>query len=110
MKLSRYAPLEHPLAHQFQRAIESLTAALAPDSARQYRGTSRYFLIYLGDRSSCRLFVKSVAPRSPHPRLVCPSALTHRPWRRPSTSVAYCFCAAFWRSLPGPHSFPIWLI
>jgi site-specific recombinase XerD len=33
VKLSRYAPLEHPLAHQFQRAIESLTAALAPDSA-----------------------------------------------------------------------------
>jgi integrase len=47
--LSRYAPLEHPLAHQFQRAIESLTAALAPDSARQYRCASRYFLIYLGE-------------------------------------------------------------
>jgi hypothetical protein len=28
VRLSRYAPLEHPLAHQFQRAIESLTAAL----------------------------------------------------------------------------------
>ena len=60
--LSRYAPLEHPLAHQFQRAIESLTAALAPDSARQYRGAARHFLIYLGRRLSCRLFVKSVAP------------------------------------------------
>ena len=47
--LSRYAPLEHPLAHQFQRAIESLTAALAPDSARQYRGAARHFLIYLGE-------------------------------------------------------------
>ena len=55
MKLSRYAPLEHPLAHQFQRAIESLTAALSPDSARHYRGTARNFLIYLGDRSSRRL-------------------------------------------------------
>jgi len=49
VRLSRYAPLEHPLAHQFQRAIESLTAALAPDSARQYRGAARHFLIYLGE-------------------------------------------------------------
>ena len=49
MRLSRYAPLEHPLAHQFQRAIESLTAALAPDSARQYRGATRHFLMYLGE-------------------------------------------------------------
>jgi len=49
VRLSRYAPLEHPLAHQFQRAIESLTAALAPDSARQYRGAARHFLICLGE-------------------------------------------------------------
>lgn len=49
MKLSRYAPLEHPLTHQFQRAVESLTAALTPDSARKYRGTARHFLIYLGE-------------------------------------------------------------
>jgi integrase len=49
VRLSRYAPLEHPLAHQFQRAIESLTAALAPNSARQYRCVARYFLIYLGE-------------------------------------------------------------
>jgi integrase len=49
VRLSRYAPLEHPLADQFQRTIESLTAALAPDSARQYRGAARHFLIYLGD-------------------------------------------------------------
>jgi integrase len=49
VKLSRYAPLEHPLAHQFQRAIESHTSALSSDSARQYRGTARHFLIYLGE-------------------------------------------------------------
>jgi hypothetical protein len=30
-------------------AIEYLTAALAPDSARQYRGAARHFLIYLGE-------------------------------------------------------------
>jgi site-specific recombinase XerD len=49
MRLSRYAPLEHPLAHQFQRATESITAALSPDSARQYRGAARHFLLYLGE-------------------------------------------------------------
>jgi integrase len=49
VKLSRHAPVEHPLALQFRRAVESLTAAQAPDSARQYRGTARDFLIYLGD-------------------------------------------------------------
>ena len=49
MKLCRYAPLEHPLVQQFQRAIDSLTAALSPASARQYRAVARCFLIYLGD-------------------------------------------------------------
>ena len=49
MRLSRYAPLEHALAQQFQRAIDSLTAALAPASARQYRAVARSFLIYLGE-------------------------------------------------------------
>ena len=49
MSLSRYAPLEHPLVHQFHRAIESFTAAISPDSARQYRGTARHFLIYLSE-------------------------------------------------------------
>jgi site-specific recombinase XerD len=49
MKLSRYAPLDHPLAHQFQRAVDSITAALNPESARQYRGAARNFLIYLGE-------------------------------------------------------------
>jgi hypothetical protein len=49
VKISRYTPLEHPLAHQFQRAVESLTAAIAPESHRQYRGAARYFLIYLGE-------------------------------------------------------------
>ena len=49
MRLSRYAPLEHPFVHQFQRAIESLTTAQSPDSTRHYRGVARNFLIYLGD-------------------------------------------------------------
>jgi integrase len=41
--------VDHPLALQFQRAVESLTAAQVRDSARQYRGTARDFLIYLGE-------------------------------------------------------------
>ena len=49
MKLSRHVPVDHPLALQFQRAVESLTAAQVWDSARQYRGTARDFLIYLGE-------------------------------------------------------------
>ena len=34
---------------QFQRAIDSLTAALSPASARQYRAVARCLLIYLGE-------------------------------------------------------------
>jgi integrase len=49
MKLCRHVPVDHPLALQFQQAVESLTAAQVWDSARQYRGTARDFLIYLGE-------------------------------------------------------------
>jgi integrase len=49
MKLSRHVPVEHPLALPFQQAVESLTTGLAYDSARQYRGTVRNFLLYLGE-------------------------------------------------------------
>ena len=48
MNRSRQAPLQHPLADLFGRAVDSLGAALAPDSTRQYRGTARNFLTYLG--------------------------------------------------------------
>jgi integrase len=49
MKLSRHVPVEHPLALPFQQAVESLTTGLVYDSARQYRGTVRNFLLYLGE-------------------------------------------------------------
>ena len=49
MKLSRLVHVDHPLALQFQRAVESITAAQVWDSARQYTGTARDFLIYLGE-------------------------------------------------------------
>jgi integrase len=48
VNLSRRAPLQHPLAHRFTGAVDSLGAALAPSSVRLYRGTARNFLIYLG--------------------------------------------------------------
>ena len=48
MNLSRRAPLQHPLADRFASAIDSLGAALAPASVRQYRATARSFLLYLG--------------------------------------------------------------
>jgi len=45
---SRLAPCAHPLAPLFDAAVDSLGAALAPESTRAYRGTARAFLIWLG--------------------------------------------------------------
>ena len=49
MNLSRTAPVPHPLAARFARAIEALTAPLSPATDRVYRGTARQFLLFLGD-------------------------------------------------------------
>jgi integrase len=46
---TRRPALQHPLAQLFGRAIDSVSAALSPASDRQYRGTARKFLSYLGD-------------------------------------------------------------
>jgi integrase len=48
VKRARRPPLEHPLALIFDRAVESLCAALNPETTRHYRGTARHFLTYLG--------------------------------------------------------------
>src|SRR6266699_1732190 len=53
------------LAHRFQQAIESLTAALTPDSSRQYRGAARHFLLYLGDDCPA-VFSLNQLRRDPH--------------------------------------------
>jgi integrase len=45
---ARRPPLQHPLAPVFDRTVDSLSAALNPDTTRHYRGTSRKFLTYLG--------------------------------------------------------------
>jgi integrase len=50
VNLSRLAPLQHPLADRFERAVGVIGAALSPGTARVYRGTARNFLLYLGDR------------------------------------------------------------
>ena len=65
MKLSRLASVDHPLALQFQRAFESLTAGLQWDSARPYRGTVRNFLIYLGDNHPAVSSLDQLCP-DPH--------------------------------------------
>jgi integrase len=48
MNRVRRPPLQHPLALLFDRAIDSFTVSLSPDTARHYRGTARNFLSYLG--------------------------------------------------------------
>jgi len=47
MKRVGRPPLQHPLAEVFERAVDSITTALNPETARHYRGTARRFLIYL---------------------------------------------------------------
>jgi site-specific recombinase XerD len=41
-------PVEHPLAQHFEQAVDSLGAALHPDTVRHYCGTVRKFLTWLG--------------------------------------------------------------
>ena len=48
MNRVRRPPLQHPLASLFDSAVDSLSAALSPETARHYRGTVRNFLSYLG--------------------------------------------------------------
>jgi hypothetical protein len=48
MNRARRPPLQHSLAPVFDRAVDSLGVALSPESIRQYRGTARNFLSYLG--------------------------------------------------------------
>ena len=49
MKPSRTAPIPHPLAPRFARAIDIISAPLSPGTDRVYRGTARNFLLYLLD-------------------------------------------------------------
>jgi integrase len=49
---ARRPPLQHPLAPAFNGAVDSLSAALNPDTTRHYRGTVRKFLTWLGTAHS----------------------------------------------------------
>lgn len=60
----RPRPFHHPLAADFQRAVESFCAALKPETTRHYRGTVRNFLTYLGAH---------------HPRVKCLDQLNRDP-------------------------------
>ena len=48
MSRPRCLPLPHPLAPLFDRAVDSLTAALSLSTTGHYRSTVRNFLRYLG--------------------------------------------------------------
>ena len=48
MNRARRPPLQHRLAPAFDRAVDSRSASLHPDTTRHYRGTTRNFLTYLG--------------------------------------------------------------
>ena len=48
MNRARRPPLQHRMAAVFDRAVDSRSASLHPDTTRHYRGTIRNFLNYLG--------------------------------------------------------------
>jgi integrase len=48
MNRARRPPLQHPLASIFDRAVDSFSVSLSPDTTRHYRGAARNFLGYLG--------------------------------------------------------------
>jgi site-specific recombinase XerD len=62
---ARRPPLRHWLAPIFDRAVDSLCAALNPDSTRHYRGTARNFLTYL-DASHPEVNSLEQLRREPH--------------------------------------------
>jgi len=47
MNRIRRPPLQHPLALLFDRAVDSFSVSLSPDTTRHYRGSVRNFLSYL---------------------------------------------------------------
>jgi integrase len=64
---ARRPPVQHPLAPVFDRAVDSLSAALNPDTTRHYRGTARKFLTYLGTAHSD---VRSLDQLRRHPHIL----------------------------------------
>ncbi|HKD60873.1 MAG TPA: hypothetical protein VKB47_10450, partial [Terracidiphilus sp.] len=48
MNRVRRPPLQHPLRPVFDRAVDSFSVALSPETIRHYRGTAHHFLRFLG--------------------------------------------------------------
>src|SRR5260370_3657281 len=48
MNRARRPPLQHPLTPVFDRAVDSFSVALRPETIRHYRGTAHHFLRFLG--------------------------------------------------------------
>ena len=65
MNRARRPPLLHQMAPVFDRAVDSLSAALHPDTTRHYRGTVRKFLTYLGADHPDVISLEQLR-RSPH--------------------------------------------
>ena len=75
MNRARRPPLQHPLAPVFDRAVDSFSVSLNPDTTRHYRGTARNFLGYLGADHPEVKFLDQLHREPPHPRLDVPPAL-----------------------------------
>jgi site-specific recombinase XerD len=81
----RFPVPRHPLAPLFQRAAESLTTSLTPDSAHYYQATARHFLNYL-DAQHERVRSLRQLRRDPHILDWLTLLRSHRP---PLSKVTY---------------------
>ena len=105
MNRVRRPPLQHPLAPVFDRAVDSFSVSLSPETTRHYRGTVRNFLSYLG---------------ADHPEVQCLDQLRREPhilgWmsrlrsqtpRSRPRPIATCsaLCAASATNWFGPNNF-----
>jgi len=108
VKISRYAPLEHPLAHQFQRPIESPHRRPGSDSARQF-GAQHALPDFLGEDYPAVCSLNQCAVTT-YPRLVWTNLrFAHPPLRSPFYVCRLLFLRPFWKSrLDGTAS--DWLI
>ena len=85
MKRARRPPLAHPLLPLFERAVDSLGAALEPSTVSQYRGAVRNFLTYLST-SHPNVGRLDQLRRDPH----ILGWLAHLRSQTPPLSTAYC--------------------
>ena len=93
---------------QFQRAIDSLTAALSPASVRQYRAVARCFLIYLGEQHPA---IDSLNQLRRDPHILGWFVDLRSQNLVPAVYIArLLLMRSCWKSLPGAHKSPTWPI